>query len=413
MRRLDTIVIGAGQAGLAMSRSLCELGVDHVVLERARVAERWRSERWDSSRLLSPNWLSRLPGFGYQGADPDGYMSAEEVAEYLSAYARSFVAPLRTDTNVLAVQPLASGYHVATDRGCWQARNVVIATGYCDTPFIPAVASELPARLLQLVPSRYRNPGRLPPGGVLVVGASASGLQLAREIHASGRAVTLAVGRHNRSPRQYRGKDIMWWLARMGVLDQRIEDMRDPAAARDQPSLQLVGDPGRGSLDLGMLHDQGIRLAGHLIGARGERVFFADDLARSMADADAKLERLLDRIDAFATSTGVACRADASRPLPSPRPQPLSALNLRAAGIETVLWATGFRRSYPWLKVPVLDEHGELRHEGGIVAAPGLYALGLRFMRRRKSSFIDGVGDDAREIAAHLYARRALERAAA
>ncbi|MFW6051639.1 MAG: flavin-containing monooxygenase [Myxococcota bacterium] len=409
MGRTDVIVIGGGQAGLAMSRCLSDRGIEHVVLERGRVGERWRSERWASLRLLTPSWQSRLPGFRYQGPDPNGFMRASEVVALLNGYARSFAAPVQDRTTVLRVEGAAGGYVVTTDRGVWWAPNAVLATGECDVPAVPAMARRLAPAVRQLVPSRYRGPDQLPAGeGVLVVGASATGLQLADEIHRSGRPVVLSVGRHTRVPRCYRGHDIMWWLDRMGVLDERADQVADLQASRRQPSLQLVGRPDRRSLDLGVLQERGVLLAGRAIDAEGGSVRFAEDLARTTAAADEKLRRLLGRIDAFADAGGAGGKAP--RPvvpdpvLPAPGP---TVLRLRDAGIRTVLWATGYRRDYRWLGVPVLDARGELRHRGGVTPAPGLYALGLRFMRRRNSNFIDGVGDDARVLARHIAGRLA------
>jgi putative flavoprotein involved in K+ transport len=411
MRRTEAVVIGGGQAGLAMSRCLTQSGIDHVLLERGRVAERWRSERWDSLRLLTPNWQSRLPGFRYQGPDPDGYMRMPEVAGFLERYARSFAAPVEDGTTVLAVEAGGAGYRVTTDRGDWETRSVVIATGQCDTPVVPGIARQLPDDVVQVVPTRYRNPRELPEGGVLVVGASATGVQLADEIHASGRPVTLAVSRHTRLPRVYRGRDILWWLDAMGVFDEKADDVFDIETSRQQPSLQLVGRPDRATLDLPALEGRGVRLVGRAMGAEGDRAFFADDLVAHTAAADARLARLLQRIDIFAARSGLGAELGAPEPF-QPFLWPAAApteIDLRAEGIRSVVWATGFRRLYPWLQVPVLDARGEIRHEGGVTPSPGLYVIGLYFLRRRKSSFIDGVGDDAIELTAHLatYLRRA------
>jgi putative flavoprotein involved in K+ transport len=404
MRRTEAVVIGGGQAGLATSRCLKDRGIDHVVVERGRVAERWRSERWDSLRLLTPNWQSRLPGFRYQGEDSDGYMSMLEVAGYLERYARSFDAPVEERTTVVSVETCPGGYRVVTDRGEWQAPSVVVATGHCDVPHVPPIAQALPQDVRQLTPSAYRDPAQLGPGGVLVVGAAASGVQLADEIHASGRAVTLSVGRHTRLPRLYRGRDILWWLDAAGVFDETIDDVYDLGVSRDQPSLQLVGRPDHATLDLRVLQERGVRLAGRLAAIDGSRAIFADDLVVHTVSADVRLARLLQRIDAFAESHGLA--TDVPPPVPfAPFPWPADgrqSLDFRAEGIETVLWATGFRRLYPWLHVPVLDGRGEIRHEGGVTPAPGLCVMGLYFQRRRKSSFIDGVGEDAAEISDHL-----------
>jgi putative flavoprotein involved in K+ transport len=412
MRRTETVVIGGGQAGLAMSRCLSDANVDHVVLERGRVAERWRCGSWDSLRLLTPNWQSRLPGFRYDGPDPDGYMAAPEVVGYLDRYARSFRAPVEGGTTVLAVEQAASGFRVTTDRGAWDAASVVIATGHCDTPFVPGVARQLDPDVVQVVPSRYRNPRQLPEGGVLVVGASATGVQLADEIHASGRPVTIAVGRHTRLPRVYRGRDILWWLDAMGVFDEPADEVFDLAISRGQPSLQIVGRPDRVNLDLPGLEERGVRLTGRLVGVEGSRIRLADDLVAHTAASDARLARLVQRIDVFAARTGLDAEVgppEPFRPFLWPAPAPTQ-LDLRGEGITSVVWATGFRRRYPWLKVPVLDERGEIRHEGGVTAFPGLYVIGLYFLRRRKSSFIDGVGADALDLTAHLAAH--LRRAA-
>lgn len=401
MKTTDTIIIGAGQAGLATSRCLQERGIDHVVLERGRIAERWRTERWDSLRLLTPNWQSRLPGWRYRGSDPDGYMTMPEVVSYLDDYAQSFCAPVLSQTSVLSCDALGDGYRISTSRGPFRARSVVVATGACGTPHVPAFGASLGADILQIVPSRYRNPDQLPSGGVLVVGASASGLQIAEELRAAGRFVTLAVGRHIRLPRLYRGRDVLWHLDRMGTLDERAADVGDLSASRRQPSLQLVGRQDHRSLDLGILQDAGVRLAGRAVGADDGVVFFSDDLGRTMRAADVKLEKVLRRIDGFVE----ARKHDLPAPEPLRRisiPETGDRVNLRRAGIRTVVWATGFRPSYPWLRVPLLGRDGQIRHEGGVTPAAGLFVLGLPFLRRRKSTFLDGVGDDAREITAEI-----------
>ncbi|HEU4333031.1 MAG TPA: NAD(P)/FAD-dependent oxidoreductase [Candidatus Eisenbacteria bacterium] len=409
MYRTNTIIVGGGQAGLAMSRSLLDRGIGHLVLERGRVAERWRSERWDSLRLLTPRWQTRLPGWSYRGPDPAGFMTRGEVIDFLESYARSFRAPVLEGVTVLGVTRHASGgFRVETDRGDWRAPNVVVATGHCERPFVPDFAAALPPDVEQVVPTRYRNPSQLARGGVLVVGASATGVQLAAEIHRSGRPVTLAVGGHTRLPRTYRGRDIMEWLDVVGIWDERYDQVRDIAAARRQPSLQLIGSDDHRSLDLGSLQALGVRLAGRAVGASRGRVELADDLSESVAAADDRLARLLDRIDAFIRGTGLDDR------LPAPESArrievgraPLS-IDLAASGVRTVLWATGYRRNYDWLHAPVLDARGEIRHDGGVTAVPGLYVLGLQFLRRRKSSLLDGVGSDAGDLADHIERRLA------
>jgi putative flavoprotein involved in K+ transport len=409
--RTDVIVIGAGQAGLAASRCLTERGVDHVVLDRGRIGERWRSERWDSLTMQTPRWQSRLPGWRYAGPEPDGFMTMAELIDYLERYATWIAAPVHAGVTVSRVAAGGDGFVVATDAGRWTARHVIIATGHCDVPVVPAFAAELPGDVHQVAATRYRNPAALPPGGVLVVGASASGVQIADELRRAGRDVTVAVGGHTRLPRRHLGRDIMWWLAAMGSLDETTADVRDLEAARRQPSMQLVGDPSGRSLDLRALRDDGVRLVGRAIGADGGVVRFADDLASTTAEADARAARIVARIDAFATSRRLAPDGPPASVVPvAPGPSP-AGVSLADDRIATVIWATGFRRAYPWLAVPGVIDRGELRHVGGVTPAPGLYALGLRFQRRRNSSFLDGVGADARyivdDIARQLGARAA------
>jgi putative flavoprotein involved in K+ transport len=410
MNRTDVIVIGAGQAGLAMSRLLSDRGIDHAILERGRVAERWRSERWDSLHLLTPRWQSRLPGWSYLGPDPDGYMTRVEVTRYLEDYSRSFSAPVHVGAAVTAVERDHAGFRVETTDGSWHAASVVIATGHCDLPTVPAIAAALAPDVVQVVPAAYRQPGQLPDGPVLVVGASSTGIQLAFEIERSGRHVTLAVGGHTRLPRQYRGLDIMAWLDTMGVLSETASQVWDVAASREEPSLQLIGDEGHRSLDLGVLQEQGVRIVGRVLDVRRGQLSLANDLAESIGHAEAKMHHLLDRVDRFIDVSGLTPSFPASaRPRPVPVPESPDALDLSQASIRTVVWATGYRREYPWLHVPVLDDRGELRHEGGITPEPGLYALGLYFMRRRNSSFLDGVGADAADLADDIE-RRLLRR---
>jgi len=403
-QRTATVVIGAGHAGLAMSRCLSERAIDHVLLERGEVANSWRTERWDSLRLLTPNWQSRLPGYGYQGNDPDGYRTVPDVVDFIARYAREIDAPVRTGTTVASVRAECDGYRVATDRGDWRCRTVVLATGACNVPDVPAVAEAVPAGVMTLTPMRYRNPGQLPEGGVLVVGASATGIQLADEIHRSGRPVTLAVGEHIRVPRTYRGRDISWWMDATGVFDERYDQVEDIERARRVPSLQLAGSSGRRTLDLNALTAAGVRLAGRLAGISDGKAQFSGSLRNMCALSDLKMGRLLDSFDAWATERGLdGALGGPARPAPTAVPDspPLMA-SLTDRTIRTILWATGFRPDYSWLEVPVLDRKGRLRHDGGVVAAPGMYALGLQFLRRRKSALIDGAGDDARDLSAHL-----------
>ncbi|HSI92725.1 MAG TPA: NAD(P)-binding domain-containing protein [Jiangellaceae bacterium] len=398
MRRIDTVVIGAGQAGLATSRCLTEVGREHIVLDRGRPAESWRSARWDSLHLLTPNWMSRLPGWSYQGDDPEGFMSVGDLVRYLDSYAVSFEAPVQPWTSVTEVRPDDGGYRVTTTGGNWTARHVVVAAG--PRPRVPEQAAGLAPDIWQLHTNRYRNPMVLPPGGVLVVGASASGVQIANELRLAGRNVTLAVGTHSRLPRRYRGMDIMWWLEQTGALNRTVDDVSDVDRARGEPSSQLAG--GR-NLDLNILNDHGVTITGRLVGIDGHRARFGGELPVTTAAAEAKLRRTLTTIDEYIAGAGLEREVlppDEIRPVRLP-PGPTS-VDLRAAGISTVIWATGFDYRYPWLRVPVHDPSGDIRQYRGVTDARGLYTVGLRFMHRRNSQFIDGVRHDARTIVQHL-----------
>jgi len=406
--RTDVLVIGAGHAGLAMSRRLAERSIDHVVLERGEVANSWKTERWDSLRLLTPNWQSRLPGYQYQGDDPEGFRTMPETVAFLEGYAEAISAPVRTHTAVTSVRPAENGYAVSTTGGTWRSRAVVLASGACNIANVPPeLAAALPATVASVAPTRYRNPAQLAEGGVLVVGASATGVQLAEEIQRSGRPVTLAVGEHIRMPRRYRGRDIQWWMDASGILDLRYDEVDDLNRARGVPSLQLVGDSGGRTVDLNALTAIGVRLVGRLAGLRDGKALFSGSLANQAALSDLKMNRLLDAVDEWASRQGL----DGEVPLPerfAPTrvdASPLLSLDLERDGIRTVLWATGYRPDHSWLEVPVFDRKGRIRHDGGVVAeAPGLYVMGLPFLRRRKSALIDGAGDDARELAAQLAA---------
>jgi len=368
------------------------------------VANSWRRERWDSLRLLTPNWQSRLPGHEYDGPDPDGYMTMGDVVEFISRFARLSRAPVRTGTAVTSVTRTDAGYRVVASTGDIDCRTVVIASGACNRPVVPALRDAMPASVTHVTPFDYRNPGTLPDGGVLVVGASATGVQLAAEIVHSGRPVILSVGEHVRLPRTYRGRDILWWMEMSGVWNQRYDEVDDLTRARRLPSPQLVGTPERTTLDLNALTAMGVGLVGRLSAVRDGDALFSGGLRNQFSLADLKLSRLLETFDDWAIGHGR--RADVSAPERfEPTRAPESArlrLDLRNGEIRSVVWATGFRPDYSWLHVPVIDEKGYLRHDGGIVDSPGMYALGLPVLRRRKSTFIHGAEDDAREIVDHL-----------
>jgi putative flavoprotein involved in K+ transport len=401
----DVVVIGAGHAGLAMSQCLSARSIDHVVLERGEVGNSWRHGRWDSLRLLTPNWQTRLPGHRYAGSDPDGYMTMPQVVEFIEEYASLVGAPVRTGTTVTSVSAEGDGYRVETDHGRWQCRAVVIASGACQIPVVPSIAAALPGSVQTLTANDYRNPGQLDDSGVLIVGASATGLQLAEEIQRSGRHVTLAVGEHIRMPRIYRGLDIQWWLDATGILDERYDEVDDIVRARRVPSPQLIGSPQR-SLDLNTLVERGVEIVGRFVGLSDGKAQFSGSLRNHCAMADLKLERLLQRIDTWAERDGKSAQSGPPERFAATRvaDAPRLSLHLQRERIGTLIWATGFKPDYGWLRVPAFDRKGDLRHDGGVVPVPGLYVLGLNFMRRRKSSSIDGAADDVRDLSAHLAA---------
>ncbi len=404
-RTITTVIIGAGHAGLAMSHRLSARSIDHVVLERGEVANTWRTERWDSLRLLTPNWQSRLPGFRYVGSDPDGYMTMTEVTSFIERYAEVVDAPVQTNTKVTEVRRESHGFAVTTTEGSWNAPSVVVATGACNVAHLPPFATDVPAGIDMLPAAAYRNPDQLAEGGVLVVGASATGIQLADEIHRSGRPVTVAVGGHVRAPRMYRGRDIQRWMDDTGMMNERYDEVDDIVRLRRLPSLQIVGTPARTTLDLNALTSIGVRLVGRFAGLSDGRALFSGSLRNVCALADLKLGRLLDAIDEWATGHGLDADVEPPwRPAPTVvEDSPPLGLDLTRDGIRTILWATGFRPDYSWLNVPVLDRKGLIRHDGGVVVdAPGMYLLGMPFLRRRKSSLIDGAGDDAEDLSAHL-----------
>jgi putative flavoprotein involved in K+ transport len=383
---------------------LRERSIEHIVIERGEIANSWRCERWDSLRLLTPNFQSRLPGFRYDGPDPDGFMTMAEVGAFISGFAEEFGAPVRTHTEVTSVRRLEDGYRVVTSRGELRCRSLVVAAGACNLPAVPALRAAAPASVACVTPLDYRNPHQLPDGGVLVVGASATGLQLADEIRRSGRRVVLSVGEHVRMPRTYRGRDVLWWIEACGIWDERYDEIDDLERARNLPSPQLVGTPERTTLDLNALTAMDVQLVGRLAAVRDGQALFSGGLRHLCALADLKMNRLLDTFDAWARGVrdleaGPPERFEPTRAPDSPR----LGLDLTSGEIRTIVWATGFRPDYRWLDMPVMDPKGRLRHDGGVVVdAPRMYAIGLPVLRRRKSTFIHGAEDDARDIVEHL-----------
>jgi putative flavoprotein involved in K+ transport len=388
-----------------MSRCLSDRSIDHVVLERGEIAHTWRTERWDSLRLLTPNWQSRLPGYSYNGDDPDGYRTLVEVIEFIANYVKAISAPVLTHTTVTSVRSTESGYLVRTDQGDWRCRAIVVASGACNIADVPSFANRVPRSLMQLTAQEYRNPEHLPNGGVLVVGASSSGTQIAHEIQRSGRPVILSVGEHIRAPRVYRGKDLEWWMDAAGVLGERYDEVDDIARARRVPSLQLAGTPDRSTLDINALTEIGVKLVGRLGGiSENGTAQFSGSLRNMCALSDLKMGRLLDRIDEWAQKNGFDDAVAPPHRLPPTRvePAPPLGMDLASGEIKAIIWATGYRPDYSWLEVPVLDRKGRLQHDGGVVSSPGMYLMGAQFMRRRKSALIDGAGDDARDLSTHL-----------
>jgi len=392
---VPVVIVGAGHAGLAVSRVLSEQAIEHVLLERGEVANTWKTERWDSLRLLTPNWLTRLPGLAYDGDDPEGFMTVAELVAFIERYAQECVdAPILTGTTVTSITR-PDDYLVETSGGSFEAQAVVLASGAFNRPQVPKVAASLPDGIDQVTPFDYKRPSQLREGRVLVVGASATGLQLADELLRSGREVTVSVGEHVRMPRTYRGRDIMYWLDFLGRHDERYDQVDDLVRARHVPSPQLVGTPEKADLDLNALTAQGASLVGRFGAVNDGKAAFAGSLRNVCELADLKCNRLLKQIDQQAGFD------EGPRPEPTRVENPQVLVDLKR--YDTVLWATGFRADYSWLDLDVLNHKGELRHDGGIVTrSPGLYRVGLNFLRRRKSSFVHGAEDDARELVEHL-----------
>ncbi len=403
---LDAAVIGCGHAGLAMSYCLASRGIHHTVLEAGRVGETWRSRRWDSFTLVTPNRLIRLPGFGYQGDRPDHFFSRDEYVDYLERYARSFDAPVQCGVRITALESDgARGFILASERGAMHVRVVVVATGGYHTPRRPAFSGSMPAYVLQLDPDDYRNPWSLPDGGVLVVGSGQSGAQIAEELHEHGRTVYLSVGSSGRWPRRYRGRDINVWLTE---IDDRTVDTLDAPPPRVDRNPHLTGRDGGRDLNLRELGCRGVILVGRASGVHGTRLRFCDDLEENLSKADDRVAAVKKSIDEFIARRGLDAPPEpevgpvllhAGTP-----PVPVAELDVRSAGISTIIWATGYRLDFTWIRVPVFDADGFPRHYRGVSVCTGLYFLGLPWQYRATSSGVIGVGDDAGFIAEHIAA---------
>ena len=411
MTRHPVIIIGAGQGGLAGSHALSQRNVDHLVLERGRIGEAWRSARWDSFRLVTPNWMTRLPGRHYCGPDPDGFMAGAEFIAFLEEYARSFDAPVRCGVDVQRVQREAGGFVLSTSAGKMACDNVVVATATYQRPSIPTLARALPTQLLQLHASAYRNPAQIPSGAVLVVGSGQSGCQIADELHRHGRQVHLCTGRAGRLPRRYRGRDCIVWQHLMGLLD-RTPDMLESPSHRFRGDPHLTGAGGGRTLNLHQFSQDGILLHGHFAAIQGQHLQFGDDLADNLAFADDYFAEFCARADAYIEAnakdapTADGNNTDFGGPLRAPAPQAVRNLDVDAANISTVIWATGFAFDFSWIDAPGgFDEQGYPRQHRGVSSTPGLYYLGLNWLSKRKSGIIFGVEEDAEHLG-ELIAQR-------
>jgi putative flavoprotein involved in K+ transport len=402
--RIETLIIGGGQAGLVMSHMLKQRGLAHLILERHRIGERWRSERWDGLRFQFPNWSVRLPDFPFPHADPDGFATSGEIVDFLAAYAAFIAAPIRCGVPVTALRCRegGAGFVAETSDGAIEAANVVVATGPYQRPLVPAVLHD--DATFQIHASTYRNPGQLPSGAVLVIGSGASGAQIAEELLHAGRRVYLSVGSHRRMPRRYRGRDLIWWLTDMALL-QRPAEERGP----DRSLPLITGAFGGNTIDFRRFAAEGVTLLGRMEAAHQGVISFAPDLANRLAYGDVSYAVFLDMVDAHVDRHGLNLPKDPAAREVQPDPpclaQPLRRLDLRADGIGTVIWATGYDFDFGWIDVPVLDARGAPVHRGGITGVPGLYFLGLQWLSRLNSSILSGVGDDAAVLADHIAAR--------
>jgi putative flavoprotein involved in K+ transport len=405
MERVETLIIGGGQAGLVMSDMLSLRGCPHLLLERHRIAERWRTERWNGLRFQFPNWSVRLPGFPFAHEEPDGFATAAEIADYITAYADFIAAPIRCG---IAVTKLhrgigADGFIAETSDGRFEARNVVVATGPYQRPIIPA-SLQKEIGIFQVHASQYRDPGQLPPGSVLIVGSGASGAQIAEELHRDGRCVYLSVGRHRRMPRRYRGRDLIWWLATLG-LDKTPVEKRGP----DKSLPLITGAYGGHTIDFRQFAAKGITLLGRLVAIRNGVLDIAPDLSASLAHGDAAYIAFLDMVDEHVERNKSAMPEEPSARAKQPDPlcvvQPIRSVHLRAAHITTVIWATGYDVDFSWINLPVLDTRGQPIHRHGVANIAGLYFLGLQWLSKMNSSFLAGVADDAARLADHIAAR--------
>jgi len=400
---VDVAIIGGGQAGLATSWHLTQAGVDHVVFEAGRVAETWRTRRWDSFCLVTPNWSVRLPGATYAGPDPDGFMPLAELVDYMGSWASSFRAPLEGNTPVTSLEAAGDGFLLTLPSGKVKARQVVVATGAYQRAHRPAGSEQLPKNLHQMLAEEYRNPASVPPGAVLVVGSAQTGCQLAEELHDSGRTVYLSCGRCAWTRRRIGGRDFVRWAADSGFLTRSFETLPSPAA-RLIGNLQSTGGRGGHDLHYRTLHESGVNLVGHFLGADGSKIRFADDVAASVDFGDARMRDFWKYIEAYCAAM--------DRPLPDfewPEPFRISTpaqLDIDQVGLGTVIWTSGYRPDYGWVKFPVFDDLGFPIQTDGRSTVAGLYFMGVHFMRNNSSTILYGVGQDAEVVARQIVETR-------
>lgn len=406
VENVEALVVGGGQAGIAMSEHLTRCGVPHLVLERHRIAERWRSERWDSLVANGPAWHDRFPGLEFADLDPDAFAPKERVADYFVAYAERIAAPIRCGVEVRAVRRNAGrpGFRAETSEGVIEAEHVIAATGPFQRPVIPPIVPDR-AGFVQMHSSAYRNPGQLPDGAVLVVGAGSSGAQIAEELLKAGRRVYLSVGPHDRPPRAYRGRDFVWWLGVLGKWDAAA-----PAAGAEHVTIAVSGAYGGHTVDFRELAARGMVLVGRTEGFRDGVMSFAADLAANIVQGDANYLSVLDEADTYVSRNGLDLPEEPGARIIAPDPacvtEPILGLDLAGAGVSAIVWATGYALDYGWLKVDAFDEKGRPRHQRGISVEPGIYFLGLPWQSRRGSSFIWGVWHDASFVAGHIATQR-------
>lgn len=400
----SAVVIGGGQAGLAVSYHLTRADCDHVVLERDRIGERWRSEKWDSFTLVTPNWLNRLPGFAYQGDEPDGFLTREEVVTYLEDYVDHFDPPVRCGVEATAVHRNGAGFLVETTAGAYDTENVIVATGTFQRPRIPDFSADVPSSVRQLHSSRYRNPDRLPSGAVLVVGSGQSGAQIAQELHEAGREVYLSVSGAPKAPRQYRGRDFTRWLVDIG-LEETVDDL-DAPEDRFAAHPYVSGKDGGQEIDLLTMADEGLTLVGKTVGVEGGRLRFADDAEANLRTGYEAYHELTGGIDRYIEQAGI----DAPPPAPVPTSQEITVeadieLDIDAADLRTVVWATGYGFDFSWVEPATFDDWGYPEYDRGVTAVDGLYFVGLHWLHTLTSGLFAGVGEDAEHVAVHLLGR--------